>query len=165
MDDCWIVAKTQPRRERFAGENITRQGHTFYLPQFLESAPVRNGVRHARVKPLFPSYIFVCTNGVWRFLLGTFGIASIVMVGERPAFLPVRAIDDLRKREGDDGVIALPQRERFKDGDVVRIGSGAFRGHTGIYKGANDQQRVAVLLNLLGRRTRVLIGDETIEAA
>jgi transcription antitermination factor NusG len=56
-------------------------------------------IRHARkltnvTAPLFPGYIFVqldLTRDRWRSVNGTFGIASLIMQGERPHAVPGRS--------------------------------------------------------------------------
>lgn len=163
--DHWIVARTKARRERWAAENITRQGGTFYLPQ-IYVRPVAG----KRLPPVFvfPGYIFVQTdNGRWRYLLGTFGITSIVMQGNDPAVMPASDIARLRAREGADGFIHLPSDPgtRFTHGDHVRVTEGAFSGLRGIYQGTSAQDRVMILLDYLGGKRRVFLGEDLLEPA
>lgn len=165
----WVVAKTKPLKELWAAENVSRQGFQYYLPQL---PPITVVTKHKKAAPtqkrqfLFPRYLFVWTEGPWRCLLGTFGITTLIMNGESPAVLPTAEVDRMRAREDARGLIRLPSAPaaaRFKAGDLVRINSGPFSGYTGIYDSATDSDRVRVLLDYLGQRTRVLIGEEFLE--
>ena len=55
--------------------------------------------------------------------------------GEGPAHVPDRIIDELRAREGRDGLITLPRQprpgDRFQPGDRVRITGGPLTGLVG----------------------------------
>jgi transcriptional antiterminator RfaH len=155
----WIVVRTHPRRERWAAENIVKQGCEVYSPQYTDVV-VSRGSRVVKVQPLFPSYVFARHPELrWRFLLSTFGVAGIVLVGSEPAYIADAEIERLRLREVD-GVVELP---KLKHGDAVRVKSGSFAGHVGLYDKMTDRDRQAVLLDLLGGRRRVLISDELLE--
>jgi transcription antitermination factor NusG len=56
-------------------------------------------------------------------------------------------------------------RPKFKAGDKIRILEGAFYDCLGIYDGMPDHDRVGILLDLLGRKVRVLLDAEAIAAA
>jgi transcriptional antiterminator RfaH len=53
----------------------------------------------------------------------------------------------------------------FKRGDSVVIRSGPFFQQLGLCDGVTDNQRIAILLDLLGRKVRVLLDVEAVEAA
>lgn len=165
VGQSWFVAKTKAQRERWAAENIARQGFEPYTPMTMTEEVVR-GQKRQKLQPLFPSYLFVRTDGRWRCITGTFGVASIVMQGQSPAIMPDSAIEQLRARENASGVIVLPKpnASRFAQGDAVRISSGPFVGFNGIWDGIGAADRVRVLLQLLGRQTRILIGEDLLEA-
>lgn len=157
----WIVAKTKPSRDFWAAENVARQGYAFYLPKIY----VRNR-RYARAEPLFPSHLFVLVDGPWRFLLSTFGVSGVMLSGDNPAVVPAKELDRVRALEGPDGFIELPGHgEKFKNGEQVRVVAGPLEGRVGIYQGQSSRERVMVLLDLLGRKTTVLIDERAIETA
>ncbi len=167
-ESFWVVARTKALREQWAAENVVRQGFDFYIPK--TKPPPKPQLRKRPLKSvcLFPRYLFVKTNGQWRFLLGTYGVTGVVMQGQNPAIMPAKIITELKAREGADGLIALPQigQSRFKAGDKVRVGAGSiFSGFPGIYEHHDANSRVSVLLEFLGRKTRVLIGEDFLEAA
>lgn len=168
-DKIWVLARTQPSRENWAAENVKRQGCEFYLPQFEEEVMVgRRGSKKivTMKRPLFPSYLFVHTMGQWRFLLGTFGVSSVMQENGTAAIVPDSAIDQLRSREVN-GLIVLPSRQsrHFEKGDSVRVTEGSFLGYQGIYEGLGANDRVKVLLDFMGRKTPILIGEGSLESA
>jgi len=132
----WYVAQTHPRAEAKAAWHLRRQGFTIYLPRILKQR------RHARridrvAAPLFPSYLFV----------------SIDMTTQR--WLAV---------DSTIGVTRLV-RDYERPGDKVRVIGGALCDCCGLYEGMTGQERVAILLELLGRKVRVALDDHIIEAA
>jgi transcriptional antiterminator RfaH len=155
----WLVAQTQPNREQWAAENIMRQGYAYYLPRVAEQ---RRGVTLS--KPLFPRYLFVQTPGQWRFLLGTFGVAAVIMHGEEAAMVPTIHMEALRAREGADGLIVLPEKPALVAGtSEVRVSRGHLKDHVGIYDGMSSSDRAKVLMDFLGRKTTVLVPIEDLE--
>lgn len=165
----WFVARTQSNRERWAAENVLRQGYVPYLPMLLETGHTKQGgrrVKVARSRPLFPSYLFVQTEGQWRFLTGTFGISNVVMVtNDRPAMVTDREINRIKGTEVD-GMVCLPKDpDQFVPEQPVRLTAGAFSGHKGLFQGYSDAERVRVLLDFLGRKISLLVPETQLEAA
>lgn len=161
----WVVARTQPNRASWAAENILRQFAEPYLPKCAEKVKVGK-LYETRARLLFPGYIFVrLLDGRWRFLLGTYGVASVIMMGSEPAIVPDADILRLKRYEDIDGLIHLPRitEEGFKPGSSVRVIEGPYAGYVGIYEGTSVKDRERILLDYLGRKTRVLIGAEQLE--
>jgi transcriptional antiterminator RfaH len=154
----WIVAKTKGNRERYAAENVHRQGYEFYLPM-LVSYRGRGRLKHAIVTPVFPSYLFVQIEDTWRFLLGTFGVTSIILNGKAPAILPLSVVTALKKRE-DNGFYSPAE---MKQGSQIRISSGSFIDTLGIYQGQSAKERALILMEFLGGKRTVEIDNECIE--
>lgn len=101
----------------------------------------------------------------WRSIQSTLGVSHLVCVGDRPAQVDARVIDALRVREDDVGFIRLEPRPAFSAGDKVRIVDGAFVDSLALVEDVSDNHRVALLLNLLGRKVRVFVGADLIAAA
>ena len=163
----WYVAQTHPHAETKASLHLRRQGFDVYLPRYLKQR------RHARrvekiAAPLFPSYLFVTIDLAtqrWLSIDSTFGVTRLVRVGDRPASLPRSIIDALKDREDSNGIVQLDRRPRFLPGDKIRVVGGAFCDCLGLYEGMTARERVAILLDLLGRKVRVVLDTEIIEAA
>ena len=101
----------------------------------------------------------------WRSIRSTFGVSNLVCNGDEPASVAIGIIDALRKREDEKGFIILGKRQRFSAGDRVRVVEGAFADCLGLFEGMRDEERVTVLLDLLGRKVRVMIDELAVAAA
>jgi transcriptional antiterminator RfaH len=166
-DACWFVAQTRVHAEGKAARHLTRQGFEVYLPRYLKRR------RHARkietvAAPLFPGYLFVAIDMAtqrWRSIRSTLGVSRLVANGEEPAMVASGIVGALRQREDEKGFITLAQRPAFAPGDKVRVLAGALMDTFGLFDGMGDHERVAILLDLLGRKVRVLIDADMIAAA
>jgi len=163
----WYVVQTHPHAEAKAAAHLGRQGYLVYLPHYHKRR------RHARrteivPAPLFPSYLFVMMDSFgrrWRSIQSTVGVSRLVCCGEQPALLSAAVINELQSRHNDAGVVQLDLRPRFNPGDKIRIVEGAFATCLGLYEGMADRERVAILLDLLGRKVRVMFDRDAIAAA
>lgn len=162
----WYVAQTHPRAEVKAAENLNRQGFHVYLPNF------RKRRRHARrvetvTAPLFPRYLFVSVDMAtqrWLSIQSTIGVTRLICNGTVPAVVQNGIVDALKQREDESGFIKLTPRP-FRLGEELRVLDGAFTGTLGMFEGMTDNERVTVLLDLLGRKVRVSIDAESVAAA
>lgn len=166
-DGCWYVVQTQANCEAKAAENLRRQGYQTYLPRYLKRR------RHARkvdlvAKPLFPRYIFVSIDTAaqrWRSVQSTIGVSRLVTNGDEPAVVPEGVIGALRAREDAKGFVTLDAAPAFAPGDKVRVLSGAFMDNAGLFNGMADHDRVSILLEMLGRKVRVVLDADLVAAA
>lgn len=162
----WFAVLKQPNAEAKALAHLDRQGFEGYLPRFLKRR------RHAGktdyvAKALFPSYLFVSVDtGAqrWRAINSTVGVRKLVCNGDTPAVVDPEIIAQLRRQHDETGFIKLESGPRFAAGDAVRVTEGAFSDLFGIYEGMSDGERVAILLDLLGRKVRVRIGIDLVVA-
>jgi transcriptional antiterminator RfaH len=160
----WIVVRSEPLRELTARRFLELAKFSVYLPRIRERQ-AKGGRRIERLRPLFPSYIFVgFRGGRWWDARWCVGVAAVIMAGDGPAQLGDHVIDELRARERG-GAVELPRREKFKVGDRVKVLQGPFADHFGLYAGQRAHERVLVLLALLGSTQRVELPRESIEAA
>jgi transcriptional antiterminator RfaH len=163
----WYVVQTQPNAESKAVLHLERQGFATYLPRYLKRR------RHARrtetvAAPLFPRYLFVAINVTrqrWRSIYSTIGISRLICAGDTPTSVADDIIATLKRREDAGGFVKLEQYCQFRIGDKIRITEGVFADCLGLYEGMPDRDRIAILLDLLGRKVRVLIDAEGVAAA
>lgn len=163
----WYVVQTQVNGEAKAAENLRRQGYEIYLPRYLKRR------RHARkvdftAKPLFPRYMFVAidvTTQRWRPVQSTFGVARLVTNGDEPAMVPEGVIPALKAREDAKGLIRMDARPVFAKGDKMRVLAGSFMDNVGLFNAMADHDRVSILLEMLGRKVRVLLDAELVAVA
>lgn len=163
----WYVVQTHAHAEAKAAWHLARQGYLTYLPRY------RKRRRHARrveevAAPLFPRYLFIAANAAaerWRAIQSTVGVARLVCNGDTPAAVGAGVIEALRAREDARGLIALDTGPRFAPGEPVRILDGAFAACLGLFESMTDRERVAILLDLLGRKVRVVLNADCVAAA
>jgi transcriptional antiterminator RfaH len=163
----WYVVQTQPNAERKALVHLERQGFATYLPRYLKRR------RHARrvdivSAPLFPRYLFVeidMATRRWRSIHSTVGVSQLVCAGDVPSPVPEYVVAALKDREDAEGFIQLARQPSFRRGDKIRVRAGLFSDCLGLYDGMPDRERIAVLIDLLGRKVRVLLDAEAVTAA
>ena len=163
----WYAVYTQPHAEPRALEHLLRQGYSAYLPRY------RTRVSHARrrqivLRPLFPRYLFAAIDRAtmpWRPIMSTFGVSDIVRAGDEPAPVPAEIITAIRERENAGGFDRLDPRHSLRLGELVRATTGAFEDMVGKLIELRDQDRVVVLLELLGRAVRAQLPTVVVEAA
>ena len=163
----WYVAQTHIHAEAKASQHLCCQGFDVYLPRYLKSR------RHARrvdrvAAPLFPRYLFVSidlTTQRWYAINSTIGISKLIRHGNVPVAVPDAIIEGLKRREDAEGHIQLEPQSRFVPGDKVRVSHGAFCDCLGLYETVSGKERSAILLDLLGRKVRVVLENDLIDAA
>jgi transcriptional antiterminator RfaH len=163
----WYVVQTQVNGEIKAGQNLVRQGYEIYLPRYLKRR------RHARkvdfvAKPLFPRYLFVAVDVAtqrWRSIQSTIGVSHLISNGDDPATVSAGVVRALKGREDTKGFIQMDSKPAFAPGDRVRVLAGAFMDNAGLFNGLADHDRVSILLDMLGRKVRVLLDADMVAAA
>ena len=157
----WYLVLTRPACERVAHENLERQGYGVYYPRLLQ--PVRARGRWVeRVVSLFPRYVFLHLE-VGRQALSpaqsTMGVTTLVRFGFDYAVVPHKVIENLRARaDPATGLHRLDrQRNMLAHGAKVQIVAGAFGGLEGVFQRQSGDERVIVLLELLGQGTPVCV--------
>lgn len=164
--DRWYVVQSQPRAEITALHHLNRQGYETYLPRYLKRR------RHARrvdtvAAPLFPRYLFVRFDVEavrWRAIRSTVGVAHLVCHGDLPTPAPHGIIEGIRAREDARGFVAIGAEVPFRKGDTVRICEGALADQLGLFEGVTEEERVILLLDVLGRQIKVKLPIESIVA-
>ncbi len=163
----WHAVFTQPNGESRAEFNLARQGYEVYLPR------LRKVLRHARrvenvLRPLFPRYLFVALDPLrdgWRPILSTVGVADLVRFADAPADVPVALIDAMRARESSGAYVELPSAASWNVGDKLRVFGGAFADMVGKFEALSGSDRVALLLELMGREVRLILPAHSLEKA
>ena len=155
----WVAINTHPHRERVDIENLVRQQFTVYCPTELRR------VRHARrvqdvARPLFPGYVFAEVAPdltLWRSLLSTYGVRSVIRFGDQPAFVDSGFIEGLRAREVD-GVISKPVTP-YRVGQGVRFAGGPFDGLIATIIEMGEKDRLVLLTSLLSQNIRLKVAS------
>ena len=162
----WYLVHSKPRQEHTAKDHLERQGYSVYLP-LARPRLVRKQRRISAMTPLFPRYLFIHldnTSDNWSPIRSTRGVSTIVRFGYQPAQVPDALIQLLKSRENTDGFYDLPDAD-FRVGDGVRIDDGPMQGYEGIFLATSGEDRVLVLLNIMGREVKVKMDSHLIALA
>ena len=155
----WHVIRSKPRCESTAQTHLERQGFRTYFPRILQPTRVR-GRWVDRIEPLFPRYLFLQLDIEKQSLApvrSTVGVTDIVRFGAEYATVLDEVVQELMNRaEPETGLCRLRER-LFERGANVRVSEGAFSGLEGVFECYEGEERVLILLEVLGPQTRVRI--------
>lgn len=162
----WYVVQAQPNGEERAIVNLERQGFESYLPRITKRRRQARRVQMVR-RPLFPRYLFVhldISAQRWRPILSTFGVSTLIRLGNDPTPVPDGMVEALQDRERDGSLIEVPATARFKEGQEVEVREGPFSDLIGRFVRMADQERIVVLLNTLGRQVQTTLPADYVSA-
>jgi transcriptional antiterminator RfaH len=152
----WFCLRSQPKHEHIAAAHLqTEAGIEVYLPRIRFKRATRRGPVWF-TEALFPNYLFARFELASRLrqIHHARGVAGVVHFGDRWPAIPDAVIGDLRATVGDTEVHVLP--DQFTPGETVQVSGGAFDGLKAVVlRFLPAKERVAVLLDFLGRQTAV----------
>lgn len=152
----WYLIYTKARNESVAEENLQRQGYDCYLPM-VKNSRLRNTRFIKIIEPLFPRYLFIELSMVsdnWSPIRSTLGVAKIVSFGNTPAIIADNLIITLKNNENSEGLQTIKNND-LKNGDKVEILSGPLQGYEGIFAGYSANDRVNILLDIIGKQSKL----------
>ncbi|MDH5692161.1 MAG: transcription/translation regulatory transformer protein RfaH [Gammaproteobacteria bacterium] len=162
----WYLVLSKPRGEEQASENLQRQGYETYVPRVLGKRR-RNRKTYPAILPLFPRYLFIHLEpGVdnWAPIRSTRGVITLVRFGMMPNPVPDELIELLKSGENTMGY-HVPQVRTINVGDKIRITEGVMEGYEGICNAKTGRERVEILLDIVGKSTRVSLSQDQVELA
>lgn len=154
---AWYAVYTKPRQESLAEAQLQQQGYEVFLPHMLCRRRHRERWLQRR-EPMFPRYLFVAPAHDEQTLApvrSTRGVSGLVRFGSRIQPLTHGVIDALRRLCEAHGSEAEAPPTLFSPGQRVRILEGPFRDLDAIVHAQNGAERVAILLNWMGREARL----------
>ena len=149
---AWYLVRSKPRLERVARDNLVRQGYRVFVP-FLRIPISKRGARKARLDPMFPGYLFVhllphADN--FAPIRSTLGVSKLVRFGAEYARVSEVIVEGIRAgvdhEDARDWIPTTPQ-----PGDRVVIIGGALDGVEAIFSCRKGEDRVVLLISLIGR--------------
>lgn len=161
MGSGWYVARTEPRAEFIAAEQLGRDGYDVFFPRITETNP-RPG--HPDT-PLFPGYIFLnCDPEAedWPSFRSVHRITGWVSFGGEVPCIPEREMVALKES------LELVNQQggnlrRFSPGENVRVDAGNFQGLAEVIAtGKSPQARANVLLRFMGRLIQAQVPWESL---
>jgi transcriptional antiterminator RfaH len=151
----WYLIKTKPRQETIAIANLENQNYQVYCP----FAIINN-----KNQFLFPGYLFVHLDNEsqdWSPIRSTKGVLDFVRFGINFANIPDRVIDLITQNEKNTAN-KIKNINNFKKGDKVQINDGIFKSCVAIFQSIKSDERVLILLNLLGQEQTIYINKKSL---
>ena len=154
----WYAVATKARDEAVAKANLERQEYRVFLPT-ISLKKRRQGRWTPVTEPLFPGYLFV------SLVLGaddpapirsTVGCIGLVRFGQNHTRVPSSLIAALHGKSNGAVDPPLP----FNQGDKVRLIAGPFAGIEAVFDMPRGEERVQVLLQLLGKVQRLTVNKD-----
>ena len=115
---------------------------------------------------LFPGYLFVQLNEKTQNCLpinSTKGVSHFVKFGLNFAKVPTNVIEFIKTNQHITAE-KLKDLNKFKPGDKVQISDGVFKNFVAIFKSYKSDDRVILLLNLLGQKQSLDIEKDFVTA-
>ena len=148
----WFVVRTKARQEGRAMNHLQEQGFKVYCPQILKYDVLKEVVGK---QALFPGYCFVESGErSVSSIRSTPGVIALVSFGSegKPAYVNAEVLDKIRRVEAFYG----EKSSGPQSGVLVSLTGGSFKGLQGLFS-KRSQDRVEVMLIVLGRQQRVLV--------
>jgi transcriptional antiterminator RfaH len=160
---AWFCVRTQPKHEHIAAAHLRKDaGLEVYLPRIRFRRSTREGPVWF-TEALFPGYLFgrfelaMCLRRVHH----TRGVQGVVHFGDQWPTVPARAIEELRATVGGDQIHVI--EDNLQPGEPVRISGGPFHDlRAVITRVMPGRERVALLIDFLGRQTAVELASDSV---
>ena len=153
----WYLVKTKSKQEDIAILNLENQNFHVYCPYAL----IRN-----KNEVLFPGYIFIQLDKDtqnWSPIRSTKGVLYFVRFGLSYAKIPDNIIEFIKTNQLNTAE-KLKNINKFKSGDKVQITDGVFKNCIAIFKSYKSDERVILLMNILGQQQKLTIKQESLNA-
>ena len=153
----WYLVKTKSKQEDIAILNLENQNFHVYCPNAL----IRN-----KNEVLFPGYIFIQLDKDtqnWSPIRSTKGVLYFVRFGLSYAKIPDNIIEFIKTNQLNTAE-KLKNINKFKSGDKVQITDGVFKNCIAIFKSYKSDERVILLMDLLGQQQKLTIKQESLNA-
>ena len=151
----WYLIKTKARQEKKAKQNLEHQGFEVFCPIVKINY---------KLVVLFPGYLFIQLNDEkqnWTPIKSTKGVLYFVKFGANFAKVPNSVIEFIKNNQY---ITADKLRElnQFKHGDKVRISDGPLKNYMAVFQCYRSDDRVMLLMNLLGHEQSLSIKKESV---
>lgn len=153
---AWFCLRTQPKHEHIAAAQLRQtDGVEVFLPRIRFKRLTRCGPVWV-TEALFQNYVFARFDfmNCLRRVQAARGVSGVVHFGSRWPTIPDAAIEELQQAMQGQELHVV--EEPLRPGDRVQITEGAMQGLEAVVcRVMPARQRVAVLLDFLGRQTMV----------
>jgi transcriptional antiterminator RfaH len=165
MSKEWFILQFKPNSHHQAAKNLNQQGFKTFLP--LIDITRRKASRFINTaQPLFPGYMFITfdkTESKWHKINNTYGVLRLITFNSILKSIPTIFVDNLMKRYDTSGKL-LPIK-KLKKGDQVKVLNGPFANFIATVEKYETDQRIWVLLDLMGRKTKIQTHLDTLKTS
>ena len=161
----WYLVQLKPNSFRLAERNLQRQGFETFLP-LQEISRRKNSRFTADFRPLFPGYMFVCFEinaPLWHKINSTIGVSRLVTFANQYKPIPLNLISNLMLRCNKEGKLLPPKK--LNTGDSIKILNGPFANFVTSVERIDARQRIWVLMEFMGQRTKMQIAPDNVQLA
>jgi transcription elongation factor/antiterminator RfaH len=158
----WYAIQTKGNKEKDVAKRLTDLKLEIFLPWLRDRRRIGSKYQWVLV-PLFPGYLFCRLDIVVAGKTARYspGVKDFLKFGNEITEIPNDIIVALQER-CPQGIAAIDPVS-LTAGDSVKINEGPFAGLEAIFeKKMKGSERVAVLLEILGRQTRLVLPGETV---
>ncbi len=167
-EPAWYVLKTKPNAEELVKNTFNQYSIEVYLPRLYLAKSSRKNLKTA---PLFPGYLFFrleMESKYWTFTRWAPGVSYVLNDGSVPTTIPTGVIEEIKFREEEHRLQKINgiNKAGFNKNDLIKIVSGPLAGLEAVFEGSvSSNQRVQVLVQILGRLTSIRVPQEALELA
>jgi transcriptional antiterminator RfaH len=165
--NTWFLIYCKPKQENRAEENLKRQGFDVFNPSI---KVIKNKIGCKKIvtsEPLFPRYLFIKTDPNIKAIApisSTFGVANFVKFGDRHATASDNLIAEI-KCNLEKQLALVGSLETIQKGDEIYINGHGFDNMKAIYCNPCGNMRAIILMNILGKETKLLVPAESLARA
>ncbi len=153
MTAHWYALHSKPMKEALLWEQLSLRQIESYYPCI---AAQPSNPRARRVKAYFPGYVFGRLDLEQTNMMALYGLpgsSGIVAFGGVPSHIPDTMIAAIRLWVGEIHTVSGEVFGGLKEGDVVTIEDGPFKGYEAIFDArASGDERVRIFLKFLNRQ-------------
>ncbi len=160
---AWFCLRSHPKREHIAAACLQKD---LALETFLPRISFKRSTPRGPVwftEALFPNYLFA-RFGLAASILAVRharGVRGVIHFGDRWPAVPEAVVAELRAALGHRELHIVP--EALDPGQAVEIAGGVFHGLAAVVlRVMPGQERIAVLLEFLGRQSTVELGLDSV---
>ena len=165
MSKEWFILQFKSNSHQQATKNLCQQGFETFLP--LHDTTLRKASRFiTATQPLFPGYMFITfdrAESKWHKINNTYGVSRLVSFNSILKPISTTFVDNLMKRCDLSGKL-LPIK-KLKEGDQVKVLKGPFANFIAIVEKYETDQRIWILMDLMGRKTKIQTPSDTLQSS
>ena len=163
MSKEWFILQFKSNSYHQATKNLNRQGFETFLP--LNDTTSRKASRFINTaQPLFPGYMFITfdrTETKWHKINNTYGVSRLVTFNSVLKSIPTTFVENLMIRYDLSGKL-LPIK-KLKKGVQVKVTKGPFANFIANIETYESDQRIWILMDLMGRKTLIQTPADTLQ--